>query len=61
VSARKKKRTSGAHVAPRFLLSLENAAQKDRWQAAADRARRNLSDWIRCALDDAVVQQKRDT
>lgn len=50
---------SGAHVSGvQIGLRAESQEQKSRWQAAAERDRRTLSDWIRCALDDAAAKRK---
>lgn len=47
---------SGAHKQPRKILSASEE-QWGKWQQAADRARRNLSDWMRISLDDAAARK----
>lgn len=56
MSARKKKvgkSSSGAHVSPRYLLSLESHEQLARWREAAARDGRTLAGWLRHVADKA--------
>jgi len=45
---------SGAHVAPRFLMSLEDQAQRDRWAKAAKASGETLAGWLRRVADAAA-------
>ncbi len=56
VTTKKSKRPSGPsgkHLGVPILLRASSNEQKERWERAAEKARRNLSDWIRVTLDDA--------
>ena len=50
---KKKPKRAGGNLGVPVLIRARDEDQKNRWRAAAERARRNLTDWIRCALDDA--------
>lgn len=53
MTRKKKPRTSGVHIAPRYLLSVESAEQLERWKAAAKRDGRTLAGWLRHVADKA--------
>lgn len=57
--ARNPKLRSGAHVAPRIILSIENAEQKARWEDAARKDGRTLSGWLRWVADRAAAKAAR--
>jgi hypothetical protein len=44
----------GGNLGIPVALRAQSEDQKAAWQAAAARARRNLTDWIRVTLDDAA-------
>lgn len=51
---RSRGRVSGKNLGVPLMIRAETQQQKARWQAAAERDRRNLSSWIRVTLDDAA-------
>ena len=55
----RKKRPADQHLGIQVLIRARDAAQRARWQKAADRDRRTLSDWIRCTLDDAAAAMRK--
>lgn len=49
---------SGAHLGVPLSLRAESREQIARWKAAAEREKRNLSDWIRVTCDAAALADK---
>lgn len=51
---------SGAHIGPRYLLSIESAEQRQRWELAAKREGRTLANWLRRVADEAAQRARRN-
>lgn len=47
---------SGAHVSPRYLLSLDSEEQRQRWERAAKADGRTLANWLRRVADEAAKE-----
>ncbi|HEY3498184.1 MAG TPA: hypothetical protein VGK73_25975 [Polyangiaceae bacterium] len=57
--ARRPSGKSGKNLGVPISLRAHDREQIERWRVAAERARRNLSDWIRVTLDDAAEKSDR--
>lgn len=58
MAAKRASGPSGKHLGVPIMIRAADEAQRDRWRRAAERARRNMSDWIRVTLDDAARIKK---